>query len=296
MLDLDKILEHLLTSVPAVGKTPAVPKELYHYTSTAGFHGIVRSGKLWMTYYGHMNDGSEFEYGLNEFETCFEEAMLSRVLPEIADRLSDLPSWVRHLAHARSEYLFCLCDRENLISQWREYSKDTTSYAIGLDLRDQQTGLFSPRPVLIKVNYSQKSQRETIHQLLEACNTFLRHHVAPGTAEQDMEVIKTAMAKLALRCIIHFKHPAFEPESEWRLVLGGKKEELHPREFRTTKMGVSPYIEVGAGQGGLLPIRSVTIGPSAFRDVAHSTTEIFLTSCGYAGIPLQTSDIPLRSL
>lgn len=296
MLDVTAILEHLLTKVPAMSKTPAVPDELYHYTSTAGFHGILRSRKLWLTYYGHMNDGSEFEYGLNEFENCFEEVRQSRALTEISGRLSDLPLWVRQLANARSEYLFCLCDRKNLISQWREYSKDTTSYAIGLDLRDHGMESLSPRPVLIKVEYSQISQRTTIHQLLEACNSFMKHGAPSDITGQEMDVIKTALAKMALRCIIHFKHPAFEPESEWRLVLGGIREELGPLEFRATKMGVSPYMEVAVDRGGLLPIRSVMIGPSAFREVAHSTTETFLKSCGYTGIPLHTSDIPIRSL
>ncbi|MFN4140441.1 DUF2971 domain-containing protein [Aestuariivirga sp.] len=296
MLDLAAILEHLLSKVPAVSKRPAVPDELYHYTSTACFHGILRSRKLWLTYYGHMNDGSEFDYGLSEFETCFEEVRQSGALAEISGRLSDLPLWVRQLANARSEYLFCLCDRKNLISQWREYSKDTTSYAIGLDLRDEAIRLLSPRPVLIKVEYSQQSQRTRIHQLLQACNSFMKHDAPADVAQQDMDVMKTAMAKLVLRCIIHFKHPAFEPESEWRLVLGGIKEELGPLAFRATRMGVSPYMEVAVDGGGLLPIRSVMIGPSAFREVAHGTTDTFLKSCGYAGIPLYTSNIPIRSL
>ena len=41
-----------------------VPKDLYHYTSSAGLMGIIKTGKIRTTKIHYMNDGSELQLGV----------------------------------------------------------------------------------------------------------------------------------------------------------------------------------------------------------------------------------------
>src|SRR5688572_29928312 len=41
----------------------SLPEHLYHYTTTAGFLGIIRSERVWATHTSFLNDKSEIEYG-----------------------------------------------------------------------------------------------------------------------------------------------------------------------------------------------------------------------------------------
>ncbi|WP_139205309.1 hypothetical protein [Plantibacter sp. MMLR14_011] len=107
---------------------------------------------------------------------------------------------------------------------------------------------------------------------------------------------------------VFFKQPGFSDEVEvrstwrvdpwWRFVL-----------HRVGRFGITPYVEVAASRGnpdrqhwrgiardetGLLPIRSIRIGPTRGEDDAEVTLRALLDAYGYGGVKILRSSTPYR--
>jgi len=50
-----------------------IPSTLWHYTSYAGFQGIISSKKIWTTEYRFLNDREEFRHAKNLAQKLVEE-------------------------------------------------------------------------------------------------------------------------------------------------------------------------------------------------------------------------------
>src|SRR6266568_9238891 len=86
------------------------PETLFHYTSGEGIKGIINSGKLWATSIYHLNDSSEFEYGLD---------IASNALAEIANGSADerLKNYISRIKTSLTiqkgfinAYVVCFCE------------------------------------------------------------------------------------------------------------------------------------------------------------------------------------------
>jgi hypothetical protein len=44
----------------------------YHYTTSAGIHGILKTKSFWATDYRFLNDATEFHYGLEIFDRILQ--------------------------------------------------------------------------------------------------------------------------------------------------------------------------------------------------------------------------------
>lgn len=167
---------------------------LHHYTDLDGLMGIFKTGELWATDIGFMNDTSEYEHA-NDMVVAELRSIGADVLPlsqpplprpnqegitefggEWATRVGMTGVAERFLATSREgllkprlrSYVSCFCDSRNLLRQWRAYASG--GYSIEFD-GSQLASRFQgsdPPTLLARVEYSMDKQRDLIRSLL--CN------------------------------------------------------------------------------------------------------------------------------
>lgn len=134
---------------------------LYHYTDTAGLHGILGTprelpvtvrpfrpdeltsclyGTMWATDIRYLNDSQELRFGAGDLAAAIDaEAEGSGRQPKAAEMLRGIADDVRQgkfdltwegSTRTASRYVTCFCTRGDLLSQWRGYGSGG-GYAIG---------------------------------------------------------------------------------------------------------------------------------------------------------------------
>ena len=275
MIDYKEYLFHVNRDKEIMVPSEPDGGRLYHYTSSAGFCGIVGSNKLWATHFQFMNDGSEMEYGSNLIRAELDALVESRKEDKetYAGIVSRLKTKIDQAATYFPPYVFCMCENDDLLSQWREYGARSASYSIGfsaaglVEITKSRTGT-----ALFPVIYDEVQQKEMVKHFVMASHEYA---VEKSTELQDDSLLDEFLdlaAALASYIAVRLKHPAFRHEKEWRLYYFSQAEtKVEETRFRPTDMGVTPYIEIPALTGKTLPIVSVTVGPSQHQSAAlHS--------------------------
>src|SRR4051812_26827939 len=107
-----------------------LPSTLYHYTSPAGFLGIMATRKLWASSIRHMNDATEYRYAHNVFEEAMSTAaqavrrtalyvsvVAKGMVDDIREGVRELP---QVLASSQGHnFVVSLSERHDQLSQWR---------------------------------------------------------------------------------------------------------------------------------------------------------------------------------
>jgi hypothetical protein len=118
----------------------AIPPEVWHYTSLAGFEGILSSGRLWATHARFTNDQQEFTHAR---DVAFE--YLDSIKPRDQHEQYAINA-ARHMVYRdfrsgalsseESEvYIVSFSAAADLKSQWSEYADRHQGVSIGFDLR-----------------------------------------------------------------------------------------------------------------------------------------------------------------
>jgi hypothetical protein len=68
-------------------ETTAIPKMLYHYTSSVGLLGIFKSKKIWTTKIHYLNDSSELSLGLTISEKKYNLRKVEIIVFEVMKNL-----------------------------------------------------------------------------------------------------------------------------------------------------------------------------------------------------------------
>src|SRR3954469_8344806 len=92
------------------------PTTLFHYTTAAGLHGILSSGRIWATDLEYLNDSRELRYGLD----LLRDAMLAHQAGKWS-REVDFILGFRDVPPARRMMVTCYCEDGDLLGQWRGY-------------------------------------------------------------------------------------------------------------------------------------------------------------------------------
>jgi len=127
------------------------PPHLFHYTTGEGLEGITRSNLVWASHSQFLNDKSEpkaaqevLKEAINEIgKTCPADSVTGRSLASFWERAIALldvssprsPGLVLYPDPVPELYVFCLSQPEDLLSQWRSYSKQASGYALGFSSR-----------------------------------------------------------------------------------------------------------------------------------------------------------------
>ncbi|WP_409436912.1 DUF2971 domain-containing protein [Mycobacterium sp. SMC-14] len=246
-------------------KDPDRRCRLYHYTSTLGLQGILRTRSLWATDAAFLNDWQEIHYGaeplmdrMKNYLTDYppsppiavtnEQGVRSTIMKSALDALEKSVSADRgaHPAYVDSAtYVACLSESHDDLGQWRGYGQH--GYAIGFRKEDLRVAA----PLLGQVAYGDSAVRDLCNDVMHYFETR-RLGAHPGTYGY-FDALNRIMPHLAL-----VKHDAFKNELEWRLVLTPKPEFPPEVKTRVNSSRLVPYVEVPFGESC---IAEIVIGP-----------------------------------
>jgi hypothetical protein len=292
------------------------PKHLAHYTTADGLRGIIHSGTLWASGAFYLNDSSEIDYGCQLFIETLSKAIaeeerdpVSKQIFKDAKKAFEPGGFMASVVNRT--YITCFCENENLLSQWRAYGQNG-GYSLVFPhkaLHDDLT-LQGHNDVyqaeLQRVIYKQDIQIKLLQLVLEdVISALADKHVIElwkgfdtNTKQLFVVGLNTFFQGLATNEIVRFKHPSFEEEREWRLIIRPTSPRLNAMEikhlqFRTAKGDIVPYLELHPKKGKLLPIQSVRYGPTLKQKQAINSLSLLFQQKGYSDIPFEGADIPL---
>ena len=199
--------------------------------------------------------------------------------------------------------------KHGLLSQWRGYAQGS-GFAIefdedGLDalMRIEQQKFCYAAFKSDDVQYKEFEQSFNAKDFEGVAGemTFNLFKERPGasdiTGRADLDKATLKFATLSP----FFKHQGFEEEDEYRMVgvcvrkpkiPRGEQRPAKPIKFRQRSNLLIPYIEL-FGEGQMLPIRSIVVGPSQFQEMQAEAIAMVVEAKGRS-IPIRLSDIPFR--
>ena len=254
------------------------PQTVSHYTDFAGLHGILQSGKLWATYTQTMNDASEQRYGdnvLRQYISQLSDLEMARALRSTMD------------SDPASTYAACFCESSNILNMWLTYANRGGGYCLEFNsaglLFGPSAGL--PGRFSLRMNYGEDLS-PAIRDVLDYAADHSR------LSQLHLKVSVLWMKLLGLR----FKHPAFELEREWRIVI--QNPDISQLKFRAGPTEVRPYVEflpTAQVEQPNLPLRKIVFGPTLRQDgVMIDTIELMLSRFGYHDVSIESCGIPYR--
>lgn len=284
-----RLLERLMTH----GERP---RRLYHYTSSEGFLGILASMRIWATDIRYLNDAKEYQYTLDLVQTVLEyrRAKITAAEAPLLDRFT------RALDSAPNMrlYVSCFSRLGDALSQWRAYARGGFSLSFDPDLLLAAAVDYPEPTLLLQCVYERGEQESYINHAIDSLLRDFHAAVDAGANEQEMlnayEVHFFAHAVMLASC---FKHPKFEEEKEWRLIVRprGVEKGAVGRRVRTGNRWLVPYREVPlAAENGTLEIREVVVGPTPHRELATEAARIALDEHHVRYYDVLPSEIPYR--
>jgi hypothetical protein len=262
-------------------------KILWHYTDTAGFHGIIRSNRLRLGDARFLNDRTERQYGI------------SIVMQVIADELKrgqdHFLAFTAHYLKRRETHAVHVCsfsEVSNSISQWQRYGADGYGYCLGFSPASLRR-LKTTELQLKRVVYKPRRQRELVRTRLETFREAFRIAAEDRDESMPMDVLLGTSAALAAMVLdgiaLELKDSSFSDEREWRLIhrtLSDAKRTGISQDVEFTPRGhfVKPFIEIALPKGpkGRSPLAAVVCGPRSDGSLAVETASYFLRATGHA--------------
>ena len=119
-------------------KNSPEPDILWHYTTGDRLIKIIKSGELWFTQIGGLNDASELKYPRELYVEALEKLEKERPLTEVEGKvLRESQKRMQRLlvdgqGHS-TRFVGSLSERGNWLSQWRGYGGGEGGFSIGFD-------------------------------------------------------------------------------------------------------------------------------------------------------------------
>jgi hypothetical protein len=285
-----------------------LPEALWHYTNLGGLKGILGSKTLWATHVHHLNDTSEFSYGiaiaLRHLEEAVKGVKSDTALRILTGLTADGGTALKGYFGKRPDlYVTCFCAEGDLLSQWRGYTETNTgagAYALKFEPGDPHVWATAANLDLRlrKVIYDPARQEQLCGDIV---------HRLVGVLEQDstdMEVmnefayrLEDAVVDFATAC----KHPGFVEEKEWRLIYRHEPKLSAPElKYRDSGGTLVPYVALklpeagGSGHGRPLPVYEILVGPGGNQAGHASDLRLYLDQNGMGDIISTCSDTPYR--
>jgi hypothetical protein len=224
-----------------------LPDHLWHYTSTAGLIGIVKSKKVWASQILMMNDAMEYKEGLEMYRLM----LYNKLNNKFSGQLSAVErSFLEHShstvgATNSNFYVFSLSTLRDSLSQWRAYAQDG-GFSIGFPAAHLKTVAATQQFVLAPCIYDHQLKGRILSEIVNfSLNEFLAQ--AKNTNEDNLEKLKETLSSTLMKRVAgvapFFKHRAFDEESEWRLVSPPLPPAFPEIGFRPGAMGLIRHYE-----------------------------------------------------
>ena len=290
------IEDHFALLPNSNGSHSVIPRpRLFHYTTLAGYLGIVSQKAIWATNIHYLNDSEEFSYGLRYLteELAAASNHADHAGKSVLLRAIELVDLYRQ----GFVYTASFAEDDDLLSQWRGYSGGG-GICLGFVASDLQKIAAKAEFRLIRCIYEQ-SQKALLAQEFVA-NWLDAIRAKTTLSEDDVEQLAHELVTRYQQLACAFKGPSFREENEWRLV--SKFVPLdHPSvKVRCTATMLVPYFEVSLDLGldsegrSNIGIDSIVVGPSLQRERILQAATIAVRE--FSEISLSLSEIPYRSL
>lgn len=289
----EEFLDGALGSALDLIKSSDIPETgLYHYTSAEGFRSIVSTNGLRFSDPLFLNDGSEVFYA-NE--------LLARA---VADFVVTLPNSQRNFAARLSRMvaetatnfrplIFCMSGVPDLLNQWRDYGRDVVPYCFELDVGGLLQPDWSFKVELVQMIYEERDQGLVLMSLFEQIHDALVDNSELLKTKASRATVMSDIVSIVWAALVRFKNPAYRAEQEWRLLAHVAHTAGQRLEFRTSTLGIVPYVERTPRKGTKLPINAVWVGPSPWGAYSRIALDRFLQENGHQ-CPTFASQIPAR--
>jgi len=266
------------------------PRTLWHYTSGEGLMGIVQGGSIWATHALFLNDSAEIAWGLSAVHDALTKAGLeghdecARMAANYIDAASS------DLWSLEPTYVFSLSEESDSLSQWRGYTKPGDGYSIGFDV-----SWLSERAKSTQGAWNLARCVYTAKEVASLVATAIADVRSDTAGASDAECGQNLASKL-LSLVPLVKHPAFEAEHEWRLVVGTPAPQV---KLRRGTNSLTPYVDVhliwSKDNQGELEV-SVVIGPGPATERSLAAVSTFMTGGERRSIrDVRVSHIPYRT-
>ncbi len=187
---------------------------VYHYCKLEGFLSIIQNASLWVSDIRKSNDELECIYG--------RDLIKNRIEKEIVADAEAMHAWTMgyemnpDLYDSMLTYVACFSEKEDCLSQWRGYADDGKGMAIGFDKKvlEQLSKLRKFNLHFAKVIYDKNEQERYVEQVVKE---NLKRMEETEVGHAALELNSNYRMEFSL-----YKHPSFEEEEEWRLVLNSK--------------------------------------------------------------------------
>jgi Protein of unknown function (DUF2971) len=255
-----------------MGAPSDLPPVLFHYTTYQGLIGIVESRSLWASSARHLNDATEYEYTLdlvqNKVLTMPRGAAGSygvMSLDPYRDALADV--------EFSTVFVASFTTKGDLLSQWRAYGGNHGGIAIGFNTR--------------KLAVEAGSQNFSLKRCIDNPREQLRILKALHNEARPQEFVK-GLLELAPK----FKHPSFNEESEWRLLIA--RDHSEEVKFRVAGSLIVPYTVLRLNFQEL--IHDIVVGPCRHPNDVLSAVKLLMHENGISYHRLRLSKSPFRAL
>jgi hypothetical protein len=281
---------------------------LWHYTTGSSLLKILDSGILYSTQVACLNDSTETLYGTRILLDAFEELLRGGEIQGddrkfLQTYVSLRPGIERSFRSSQINstwYVSCFSSVRDDLSQWRAYSSGEDGYAIGFHGHQLASG--SPQDhLLARVSYDTVKLSQVASNIARALIEFLNEGLKKRTGEDasswSIEFASKWDSYLSYLAPLA-KDPAFEAESEYRLVRQYRQDLIS--ELRFTHRGSlllrhlpTAFVSPDTGKA-ILPIAEVMVGPSRNRDASKASLELLLRQKGYDNVVVTESKVPFQ--
>jgi Protein of unknown function (DUF2971) len=282
-----------------------LPDGFYHYTSSRGLKGILKSRRMRATHVRFLNDESEWEYAYRILREVLDAYTSTSDL--VTELIDSLRQHISEGIHKLNLWVVCFCAEGNLLSMWRNYSGEG-GYSLDFDpeMYIMNPGSGDVAYVRVRLLYDEDEQKALLTELLDIGQQLASGHLLGKPQVQRQEGIDQIAATLSgwlgVR-MLAIKHPAFREEREWRYVILGTRDRSDlpfTVQYRPSDWFMIPYIEVefrgrpGRNYDDDLPLRSVWHGPTRYPQETKAGLTMFLEDAHFEHVTVDGSDVPLR--
>ncbi len=226
-----------MTKQTGIIDTDEIPRQLYHYTSSAGVLGIGQSKSLWATKVHYMNDSQEYTHAIElakqSLKTRFGNDVRDKIAAQNIDTIIDSLDGSIDM----NFFVTCFSKKRDSLAHWRGYCPPSNGYAISFDTSVLKAQASREGFHLGACIYSPTEHQKVITEWCDKCSKVL----ALNRVISRNEAQRLTYHLLQHACFM--KHECFAEEEEWRLVKlvdsGVFKIQL-----RTGSATLIPYVEL----------------------------------------------------
>lgn len=246
------------------------PDLLWHYTSVEAAIKIIKKGSLWLSCHSSMNDPAEGQHAHKLVLACWNDA-----LDRLVEHDGSVTDFLRQVAlapglsaeskgHEPIKFIFSTSKLRDSLSQWTRYGSDGTGLALGFRIspRELPRGLCLTEVIYdltgIEKAKEQTEGQETPYSSFRKELTNLLEGYARGISD-TLQPRSWGLPVAAHILRLAIKQGAYHEEKEWRIVVQKTLHDTENYDFRSSRHGITPYVELPLGPA--VKLEALMLGP-----------------------------------